>query len=277
MLYAVLFFFFVLAASTGAATRLHTVEDVPPIDPSTGLPYGYAKNDIVWTGFESILGDSEAMASSKSTVLTGLVINGTVEHVMAQVERMGFPIRPVEDASFDAKMTAIEARGGKTEPPTDEIHTYERTQNRTRTCRVGGGGPVQHLRPYQLQLVVRNLVVQCTFPHFPFTYSRPLPFPWLSTSRHKPKRPSSSILKSPDKRLTPSRTTTTWLNTNVTSLRFTHWISTIIVGGMKTIFASPKAKMARTSSKSASWLGRRPQDADEAKYGTKGEVLRRDD
>ncbi|RYP72957.1 hypothetical protein DL770_007876 [Monosporascus sp. CRB-9-2] len=133
MMFLVLFFF-VLAASTGVAMKPHTVEDVPPIDPSTGLPYGYAKNDIIWSGFESILGDSEATASSEGTVLTGLVINGTVEHVMAQVEGMGFPIKPLDGAAFGAKMTAIEARGGETEPPTD---------NRTRTCRVGGGGPIQ--------------------------------------------------------------------------------------------------------------------------------------
>ncbi|RYP74133.1 hypothetical protein DL771_003191 [Monosporascus sp. 5C6A] len=127
-------FLFALAASTGAATRLHTIEDVPHIDSSTGLPYGYAKNDIVWSGFESILGDSEVTASSEGTVLTGLVINGTVEHVMAQVEGMGFSIKPLDDVAFDAKMTAIEARRGETEPPTD---------NRTLSCRVGGGGPVQ--------------------------------------------------------------------------------------------------------------------------------------
>ncbi|RYP40465.1 hypothetical protein DL767_001701 [Monosporascus sp. MG133] len=133
MIFLVLFFF-VLAASTSAATKLHTVGDVPAIDSSTGLPYGYAKNDIVWSGFESILGDSEAMTSSEGAVLTGLVINGTVEHIMAQVEGIGFPIKPLGYAAFDAKIAAIEARGGETEPPTD---------NRTRTCRVGGGGPIQ--------------------------------------------------------------------------------------------------------------------------------------
>ncbi|RYP43751.1 hypothetical protein DL768_009706 [Monosporascus sp. mg162] len=119
MMFLVLFFF-VLAASTGAVTKLQTVEDFPPIDPSTGLPYGYAKNDIVWSGFESILGDSEATAISEGTVLTGLVINGTVEQVMAHVEGMGFPIKPLDHAAFNAKMTAIEARGGEAEPPTDD-------------------------------------------------------------------------------------------------------------------------------------------------------------
>ncbi|RYO91609.1 hypothetical protein DL764_008255 [Monosporascus ibericus] len=88
-----------------------------PVDPSTSLPYSYAKNDIVWSGFESIPADSETTASSEGTVLTGLVINGT--HVMAQVERTGFPIKPLDDAAFDAKMTAVEARGGETEPPTE--------------------------------------------------------------------------------------------------------------------------------------------------------------
>ncbi|RYO90577.1 hypothetical protein DL766_007435 [Monosporascus sp. MC13-8B] len=145
MMFLVLFCF-VLVASTGVATKLHIVEDVPPIDPATGLPYGYAKNDIIWSGFESILGDSEPMASSRGTVFTGLVINGTVEHVMAQVEGMGFPIKPLDDAAFDAKITAIEARVQNLDASTPSlwgIHSYERTQNRTRTCRVGGGGPVQ--------------------------------------------------------------------------------------------------------------------------------------
>ncbi|RYP09198.1 hypothetical protein DL765_008530 [Monosporascus sp. GIB2] len=113
------FLCFVLAVSTGVATKLHTVADVPPIDPTTGLPYGYAKKDIIWSGFESILGDSDPVASSGGRVFTDLVINGTVQHVMAQVEGMGFTIKPLDNVAFDAKMTAIEARGGETEPPTD--------------------------------------------------------------------------------------------------------------------------------------------------------------
>ncbi|KAK7739790.1 hypothetical protein SLS62_011232 [Diatrype stigma] len=126
MLY--LIYFLLLALRAMAVTLPNVEAGVPSVIRSEGLPEGYTEGPIMWSGFGDYLSGLQGSDGSGKNV-KNLQLNGTVQNIYHQLEVLGFPLQPLNETELDAKMNAIEIKGGSATPPTKDI---------SRQCGVGG-------------------------------------------------------------------------------------------------------------------------------------------
>ncbi|KAK7753976.1 hypothetical protein SLS62_004075 [Diatrype stigma] len=93
------------------------------------LPDGYTESEVIWTGFEHFLDDSDKLPSANAKALTGLSFNGTVQSVMSQLETLGYSTKKFNQTTFDeAEFNATLSDDDVTGVSKDRFHN----------CDVGG-------------------------------------------------------------------------------------------------------------------------------------------